>query len=256
VLLVDANDSERPHGCEHRRARTDHDRRVAAGDPHALVAPLGLRQRRVEHGDALAETSTKTPERLRRQRDLRHEDDRSAITFERGRAGLQVDLGLAAAGRAVEEEVRALTRVQRRSDSVECRALRRAQRVRFGLTADERVALRGLPTFAARLALNGSDKRKRAARCRPVVIREPECELDECGRKLVDDTIDRRSVDPLRRRDVDFRDDAAPACVAEPDLDHRAWADVLGHLVREFTGERTRGDERIDGRVTGHRASL
>ena len=86
--------------------------RLARDDPLALVPPLGLREAGVEKRDAVAEARAEAAERLRRERDLRHEDDRAAARGERGLAGADVDLGLAAAGRAGEEDVAAAAREQ------------------------------------------------------------------------------------------------------------------------------------------------
>jgi hypothetical protein len=105
VLLVDADDAEHRHRREDGGAGADHDRRLAGGDPLALVTPLGLGQRRVQDGDAVAEAEPEAAERLRRQRDLRHEHDRAAAPRERRFAGADVHLGLAAPRRAVEQEV-------------------------------------------------------------------------------------------------------------------------------------------------------
>ena len=115
MLLVDADQAEVRHRREDGRAGADDDRRLAGDDPLALVAPLGVGQARVQHGDAVAEARLEAAERLRRQRDLRHEHDRAAAARERGRAGLEVDLRLAAAGRAGEEQVAAAA-VDRRDD--------------------------------------------------------------------------------------------------------------------------------------------
>ena len=81
VLLVDADDAEPCNGREHRRPRADHDSRLASSDPRTLVAPLRLRQRRVEHRDLLAEARAEAAERLRCQRDLGDEHDRPAPTL-------------------------------------------------------------------------------------------------------------------------------------------------------------------------------
>ena len=78
MLLVDADDAERRQRREDGRARADDDRRLAGDDPLALVAPLGLGEAGVEHRDAVAEARAEAAERLRRQRDLRHEHDRAA----------------------------------------------------------------------------------------------------------------------------------------------------------------------------------
>src|ERR687887_651546 len=74
-------------------------------DPLPLVAPLRVRQSRVEQSDAVAEAGPEAAQRLRREGDLRDEHDRAAPALERRRARLEVDLRLAAAGGAVEEDV-------------------------------------------------------------------------------------------------------------------------------------------------------
>ena len=71
-----------------------------------LVVALAGREMAVQHGDAdflPDEARAEMLDRLRRERDFRHEDERA---FSRARApgdGLQIDLGLAAAGDAVEQ---------------------------------------------------------------------------------------------------------------------------------------------------------
>ena len=105
VLLVHADEPESRHRCKHRRPGADDERGVAGGDPLALVAPLGLAEARVDDGDPVAEAGAETAERLGRQRDLGDEDDRAATALDRRRARLQVHLGLAAPGGAVEQEV-------------------------------------------------------------------------------------------------------------------------------------------------------
>ena len=74
-------------------------------DACTLVAPLGLRQPGVQNRDAIAEACAEPPDRLRRERDLRHEDDRREAALERCCSRLQVHLRLPAARGAVEEKV-------------------------------------------------------------------------------------------------------------------------------------------------------
>jgi hypothetical protein len=62
----------------------------------------------VEDGNLLPEAGPEAAQRLRREGDLRHEDDRVEPACERLGAGAQVDLGLAAPGGAVEEQRAAL----------------------------------------------------------------------------------------------------------------------------------------------------
>ena len=226
VLLVDADHTEACDWREHGRARADDDRRLAARNARTLVPALRLAERRMQNGDPFAEARAEPAERLRRQRDLRHEHDRATPSLERGGAGLEIHLRLAAAGCTVEEEVRALSGVEPLDDAIECGPLRRAP-------------------------LDGSDEPERASRRRAVVVRDPEREAEERRRELLDDALDRSRLDPFRRDDVDLRDDAAATGVAEPDLDDRARPDLVRHLVRELAREGARGDERIDGRVAG-----
>ena len=61
----------------------------------------------MEQRDAVAEARAEAADGLRRERDLRDEHDRAEPALERRRARLEVDLGLAAAGRAVEQEAAA-----------------------------------------------------------------------------------------------------------------------------------------------------
>src|SRR5439155_24284181 len=99
--------------------------------------------------------------------------------------------------------------------------------------------------FAAGLPLHRRDECERASRRRAVVLGDPEGELDERLRQLLDDALDRRGLDSLRRRDVDLRDDTASLRVAEAHLDDRAQPNIVGNLVGELTRERARRYERI-----------
>jgi hypothetical protein len=92
----------------------------------------------VQHRDPVAEASPEPPHRLRRERDLGHEDDRPSPPLERRGAGLEIHLRLPAAGRAVEEHV-PTAGVQRRDDPVDRLALGGRELLGLGL-ARERVA--------------------------------------------------------------------------------------------------------------------
>ena len=109
VLLVDADQAEVRHRREDGGARADDDGCFARDDAFALVAALRVGEARVQDGDPVAEAGLEATQRLGRQRDLRDEHDRALAALERGSARLQVDLGLAAAGRAGEQQVRAGT---------------------------------------------------------------------------------------------------------------------------------------------------
>ena len=253
VLLVDADEPEPRQRREDRRSGSDDHRRRAGGDPFALVTPLRLGQPGMKDGDAIAEPGAEASERLRRQRDLRDEHDRAVAARDGRCAGLEIHLGLAAAGRAVEQEVAAA--VPRGGlDALERLPLRRAQLARLGLAAERVVAAR-----AARLAAPGGlrrrDQGERAGRRRAVVVGRPEREVDEGGRQLVQEPSGGDRLDPVRRRVLEPDDDAAALRSPELDGQDGALADLLPHLVRERPRERPRRDERIDGCV-GHPSSL
>ena len=59
----------------------------------------------MEDRHAVAEPLPDASDRLRRKRDLGHEHDRPEPALERGSAGLEIHLGLARAGRPVEQQV-------------------------------------------------------------------------------------------------------------------------------------------------------
>ena len=195
MLLVDADQAEPRQRGEDRRARTDHDRRVPRGDALALVAPLRLAERRVEDRHAVAEACPEAADRLWRERDLGDEDDHAEVAGERLGRGLQVDLGLPAAGRAVEQEVAAAL-VVRAPEPGQRTLLGGGQRLRLRL-ASQGVAFGGLRQLLAARALRRGDERERPARRRAVVVREPERELDERRGQRLDDALDRSSLDAL-----------------------------------------------------------
>ena len=127
MLLVHADEAEAAHRREDRRARADDDARLPGRDAFALVAPLRLGELAVQDGDAVAEARPEAAQRLRCERDLGDEHDRAQPALQRCRADLEVDLGLAAARGAVEEEAAAAARVELRHEPVDGSALRRGQ---------------------------------------------------------------------------------------------------------------------------------
>ncbi len=255
MLLVHADDTEPRHWREHGRAGADDDRRFAACDARALVAPLRLGQRRMQDCDALAETRPEATDGLWRERDFGNEHDRAAPALDRGGAGLEIDLGLPAARGTEEEEVGSLARLECADDAIEGRTLCVAELGRLGLTGQP-VAGRRLRPLAAGLALHRRDERERAAGRRAVVVRDPERQLDERFRQLLDDTLDLGGLDALRGRDVDLRHDTASLRVAEAHFDDRAGPDLVPDLVGELACERARRYEGIDGGIAGHYPSL
>ena len=155
VLLVDADHPERRERREHGRPRADDDRSLARDDPLPLVAPLSLGQARVEKCDAVTEARAETAERLWRERDLGHEHDRAAARGKRRLACADVDLGLAAAGRAFEQDVAAAAHEQDRDPReralLRLRELgRRRLRGQRGRRQQPRAARRDAPAGTAR----------------------------------------------------------------------------------------------------------
>ena len=105
VLFVDDDEPELANGREDRGARADHDAGLAARDPLALVPALRVTERRVQDRDPVAEARGEPTHRLGREGDLGDEHDRTEAARERGGTGLEVDLRLAAPGRAVQQQV-------------------------------------------------------------------------------------------------------------------------------------------------------
>ena len=98
-----------------------------------------------------------------------------------------------------------------------------------------------------RLALSfGCDELESPRGGRAVVVGEPEGEIDERRRQLVEDALDRRRLDAGRCGDSCLDDDAPCRGAAEADRDDRADADVARNLVRERARDGAGGDKRID----------
>ncbi len=91
-----------------------------------------------------------------------------------------------------------------------------------------------------------SNQRQRPGRRRPVVVGEPERELDEWRRHPVDDGARIGDVDTTRSRDVEVDDDATHVARAELNRDDITLRDVVRNAIRERTSEGARGDERVD----------
>ncbi len=249
VLLVHADEPERGNRCEHGGAGADDDRGVAGGDPLTLVAALGVRERGVQDGDALPEAGTEAAQRLRRQRDLGNEDDRAAAARERLLAGPQVDLGLAAAGGAVEQE-RPPARVQSRGDPGQRSDLRRAG-LGGRLLGRQVFLTAAAPGSGAACAGRGRHQAERPRRRRAVVLGHPEREVDQgCGDRP-EDALDRDRLDLRGRLVLEPDDDPAAAGTAEADGDDGALLQPVSE-VREGVREGTRRHERHNGGKPGH----
>ena len=133
--------------------------------------------------------------------------------------------------------------IQTRDDPRHRLLLRRRQLLRLDLAAE---SLRRGPPVAASCPQLRRDELERARGGRPVVVRDPQGEVDE--RQLVEDALDRRRLDARRRLHPGLDHDAARSAAAEADRHDRALADALRNLVREYARDRAGRDERIDGR--------
>ena len=250
--------AEPAHRREDRRARADDDPRLAARDPLALVAPLGVGQRRVQDRDAVAEARAEAADGLRRERDLGHEHDRAEPALERRRARLEVDLGLARCRSRRRAGSAPPPRVERGDDprrrAACCVASSSAARPRPA--SDCRSA--GGACSLRRFGVRRRDERERARRRRAVVVGEPEREVDERRRQLARRRARSATASipsggarrrPRRRR-------RARCASPKRHLDDRALADVVRHLVGERARERRARSRADRPRRAGHPASL
>ena len=150
VLLVDDHEAEVGHRREHGRARPDADARLARGA--GAATRHGARRRPVPEcstATVVAEARLEARDDLRGQRDLRHEHDGPAAALQRRGRGAQVDLGLARAGDALQEEALGAPRLDRRGHRRErLRLGGRERRCSGGRGADPRV-MRAPPARAA-----------------------------------------------------------------------------------------------------------
>jgi len=103
MLFVDDDKGQPGQRREHRGARSDDDARVTAVRRAPRVATLTIGQGRMHDRNAAAETVSKALDQLRRQGDLRYEDQGLAACCNGRGDDLQVHLGLAAARHPVEQ---------------------------------------------------------------------------------------------------------------------------------------------------------
>ena len=112
VLLVQHDQPQIRRRGEDGAAGADDDRHRPLGDPLPMPMPLGVAQMAVQHGHR-AEPLAKPLDRLRRQADFRHQHDRLPPEMDHLLNRLDVDLGFAAAGDAVDENRLMAARVHR-----------------------------------------------------------------------------------------------------------------------------------------------
>ena len=120
VLLVHDHQRQVRDRAEQCRTRTDHDAPLARVDLAPLLPRFATRQTGMAHCDLSRESRPEPRDRLRRERDLGNQDDHPAAGIQRSLRDLEVDLGLPAAGRAVQQEGLAPVCAQRGCDRIRC----------------------------------------------------------------------------------------------------------------------------------------
>ena len=117
VLLVDDDEAEARQRREDRETRAEDEVGQAELRRQPAAQPLRRRQAAVQGDDAApGEAPREAFDQLRRQVDLGDENEGLPARRERVRGGAQVDLGLAAAGDAVQERRPGHGRADRRAD--------------------------------------------------------------------------------------------------------------------------------------------
>ena len=120
VLFIDDDEAEVGVRQEQRRARADDHRHLVGRDRRPGARAFARRKLRVPFRRPRAETRGEAIEKLRGERDLRHQDQRLPLQPDVFRHRLEIDLRLAGAGDAVEQRDR-VAALRRRS----CAARRR-----------------------------------------------------------------------------------------------------------------------------------
>ncbi len=108
LLFVHHQEPEVGDRGEERRARAEDHTRLPQPHPLPLLLALAGAEPRVQDRQALAEALLDRPRQRRHQRDLGHQQDHRAAGGERLVRRAQVDLGLARAGHALEQQRREL----------------------------------------------------------------------------------------------------------------------------------------------------
>ena len=137
VLFIDDDQPEIGIGQEQRRARADHDRDFAFGDRRPGARALARRELGMPFRRAGAEARGEAIEELRGERDLRHQDQALPAAADGVGHRLEINLGLARAGDAVEQRdgIAAFgdCRFQRRRGGALIGAKFRLHEIRIGL---------------------------------------------------------------------------------------------------------------------------
>ncbi len=106
VLLIDHDQAEIGVRQKQSRARADNDADFTIGDGAPGARPLARRQFGMPRGGPRTETGREAVEKLRGKRNLRHQDQALPAAADGVRHRLEIDLGLAGAGDAIEQRDR------------------------------------------------------------------------------------------------------------------------------------------------------
>ena len=135
LFLVDDDESQRRQRRKHGQPRPEHELRRARRGGQPLGAAFAAPKSTVQRRDAQAgRCRVYASEELRRQVDLGHQHQYLATLREHSRRGRQIDVGLAAAGHAMQQERRECSIGAR--DGFDGGGLRVVQRVRRALRID------------------------------------------------------------------------------------------------------------------------
>ena len=253
MLLVHHHQPQPRHGREHREARAEDDLRVAARGIEPGMGARGVLESAVQHrdpgfGKCLAETRFQ----LGREADFGHEHQRLSAAFDHLRDQLQVNLGLAAAGDAVQQK--RPERAERGPDPADGLRLRRVWLV----FRHEPVCLAARGNaggfLAFRQGLDAAEPRRQRAGHglaeRPLVVRGQETHLLEPirgKRRRVGEHARDRFQPRSRNRACagDFDHDADPFARAERDRDAVAWPGrrrIVDQVIEKFRDRNVQRD--------------
>jgi hypothetical protein len=104
MLLIDDDEPKIGKRRKNRRARSNHDVHLAAGDPPPVRPSLGLGKSAVQDANLSREAGINTIEKLWSQRDFRYQDDGPQAFVPNPLGGAQVNLRFAASGGSMDEE--------------------------------------------------------------------------------------------------------------------------------------------------------
>ncbi len=123
MLLVDDDEAEVVDGRERCRARSDAEPRLARAQAAPFIGARSRGQPGMQQRDAVAEPLREAGDRLRGEPDLGNEHDHPAVGRERPLRGGEIDLGLAGARDAVQQQLAFAVAGERRRDRFDGSAL-------------------------------------------------------------------------------------------------------------------------------------